>query len=167
MSWHILAATAAAIAFRSKSYAPEKPKVKPFVGACPHSLEMKPMPIEPTWVIAGDPQARAGSHSTAEDDCATTGVWECTAGEFRWYFHWDETVVILEGEVHVTAEDGTQRVLQAGDVAYFKGRTWATWRIDTYLKKVAFIRRPFPKPIAMLFRLRNMLRAKTQVGISA
>jgi quercetin dioxygenase-like cupin family protein len=75
--------------------------------------------------------------------------------------------VILEGEVHVTAEDGTQRVLQPGDVAYFKGRTWATWRIDKYLKKVAFIRRPFPKPIAMLFRLRNMLRAKTQVGISA
>ncbi|WP_105383606.1 cupin domain-containing protein [Neorhizobium alkalisoli] len=167
MSWQILAASVAAMAVRHKSYAPEQTPVKAFVGACPDSLEMAPLPIEPSWIISGDPQARAASHSKADDQCAATGVWDCTAGTFRWFFGWDETVVILEGEVHVTAEDGTQSTLRSGDVAYFKGGTWATWRIDNYVRKVAFLRKPFPAPLAALYRLRNMLRPKAQVGLAA
>ena len=116
MSWHIIAATAAAVAIRYKNYEPEeRPASKPFIGACPDALEMSPSPIEPSWILAGDPQARVAAHSKADDECAATGVWDCTAGSFRWFFGWDETVVILEGEVHVTAEDGTQRTLRAGD----------------------------------------------------
>lgn len=166
MAWQIWAATAAAAAIRYKSYVPENPVAKPFVGACPHSLEMQPLPIEPSWILAGNPQARAASHSKAEDQCAATGVWDCTAGTFRWFFGWDETVVILEGEVHVTAEDGTERTLQRGDVAYFKGGTWATWRIDSYVKKIAFLRKPFPAPLAFVYRLRNMLRPKRAIGLA-
>lgn len=166
MSWHIFAAAATAIAVRYKSYVPEPSTAKSFIGACPNSLEMAPLPIEPSWVIAGNPQARAASHSKAEDECAATGIWDCTAGTFRWFFGWDETVVILEGEVHVTAEDGTERVLQAGDVAYFKGGTWATWHIDNYVRKIAFLRKPFPAPLAFLYRLRNMLRPRPQVGLA-
>ena len=166
MAWQIWAATAAATAIRIKSYTPERSRGRSFIGACPHSLELKPLPIEPAWVLAGDPKARAASHSKAEDECAATGVWDCTAGTFRWFFGWDETVVILEGEVHVTAEDGTERTLRRGDVAYFKGGTWATWRIDTYVKKIAFLRRPFPAPLAVLYRLRNMLRPKRAVGLA-
>ncbi|WP_117193086.1 cupin domain-containing protein [Rhizobium terrae] len=166
MSWHMLAATAAAIAVRYKSYAPEPRPVTTFVGACPDALEMKPLPIEPSWVLSGNPQARAAAHSKAADECAATGVWDCTAGSFRWFFGWDETVVILEGEVDVTAEDGTQRILRAGDVAYFKGGTWATWRIDNYVKKVAFLRKPFPAPLSFLYRLKNALRPKPQIGLA-
>ena len=80
---------------------------------------MQPKPIEPSWVLAGNPQARLSLHSRAYDDQATTAIWDCTAGTFRWYFGWDETVMILEGEVHITAEDGSERTLKAGDIAVF------------------------------------------------
>lgn len=166
MSWHIFAATAAAFALRNKSYTPELPAVKSFVGGTPQMMEMKPLPIEPSWILSGDPQARAAAHSKAEDECAATGVWDCTAGSFRWFFGWDETVVILEGEVHVTADDGSERTLRAGDVAYFKGGTWATWQIDSYVRKVAFLRKPFPAPLAFLYRLKNALRPKPQLGLA-
>lgn len=119
---------------------------------------MKDAPIEPTWILDGAPVARVADHARSEDDSAHSAVWDCTAGTFRWYFHWDETVVILEGEVHVTAEDGSSYTLRAGDMGYFAARTWSTWHIDDYVKKAAFIRRPFPSPIAMLYRLRNAMR---------
>ncbi|NKF31385.1 DUF861 domain-containing protein, partial [Pseudomonas sp. BGM005] len=88
-------------------------------------------------------------------------------GEFRWYFGWDETVMILEGEVHITAEDGTERTLCAGDVAFFAGGTWASWRVDNYVRKVAFLRKPFPMPLAIAYRLRNLLRNGSNQGIAA
>ncbi len=165
MSWHIFAAVTAALAFRYKSYVPaETPKS--FIGACPQSLEMKPLPIDPAWILSGNPQARAASHSKAPDGCAATGVWDCTAGSFRWFFGWDETVVILEGEVQVIAEDRTERLLGPGDVAYFKAGTWATWHVHRYVKKIAFLRRPFPAPLAFLYRLRGLLRPRTGIGLT-
>jgi uncharacterized cupin superfamily protein len=162
----MIAATAAAIAIRYNSSDQDSEGAPSFVGASPDMLEMKPLPIEPSWVIAGNPQARAASHSKASDECAATGIWDCTAGTFRWFFGWDETVVIIEGEVQVTAEDGTQRILRSGDVAYFKGGTWATWHIETYVKKIAFLRKPFPAAIALLYRLRNLMRAKAAPSLA-
>ncbi|MBP1879252.1 putative cupin superfamily protein [Agrobacterium rubi] len=132
------------------------------VSATSHGMVMQPAPINPDWIIGGDPQARMADHSRSGDRAAYTALWDCTAGTFRWFFAWDETVHILEGGVHVTAEDGSVHVLRAGDVAYFKAGTWATWRVDTYVRKVAFLRRPFPAPIAFAYRLKNkLLPAKT------
>jgi len=75
---------------------------------------------------------------------------------------WDETVHIIEGDVHVTAADGSVHHLYAGDVAYFKAGTWATWRVDNYVRKVAFLRRPFPMPLALAYSVKNrLLPAKT------
>lgn len=121
-------------------------------------LRMKDAPIEPSWIINGSPVARSADHARSEDGSAISAVWDCTAGTFRWYFHWDETVVILEGEVDVTAEDGSSYTLRAGDMGYFAARTWSTWHVDNYVKKAAFIRRPFPSPIAALYRLRSAFR---------
>ena len=120
---------------------------------------MAPSPIKPEWVLTGDPQARVANHSQGDDQCASTCIWDCTAGSFRWYFGWDETVFILEGEVHVTSEEGIQRILRAGDVGYFKAGTWATWSVDSYVKKVAFMRRPFPGPLAFAYRIGGLLRS--------
>lgn len=161
----IVATAAMAVGYRARVEQASSSPV--FVSACPDTIEMKPSPIEPSWILSGDPQARAGAHSKAEDECAATGVWDCTAGSFRWYFGWDETVVILEGEVHVTAEDGTERVLRKGDIGYFKGGTWATWHVETYVRKIAFLRKPFPSPVAMLYRLKNALRPKPALGLVA
>ncbi len=130
----------------------------PMVSAAADLLEMRPSPIDPTWILSGNPQARIAEHSQSEDDAAITAVWDCTAGSFNWYFGWDETVMILEGEVHVTDENGVTRTLRAGDIAYFKGKTWATWRIEKYVRKIAFVRRPFPGPLQLVLKLRNKLK---------
>lgn len=116
---------------------------------------MKPAPINPEWIISGDPQARMADHSRSGDRAAYTALWDCTAGTFRWFFMWDETVHIIEGDVHVTAADGSVHHLNAGDVAYFKAGMWATWRVDTYVRKVAFLRRPFPMALALAYSVKN------------
>ncbi|MET0360107.1 MAG: cupin domain-containing protein [Pararhizobium sp.] len=123
-------------------------------------LPMLPSPINPDWIVAGAPVARLAEHSRSHDDAAVTAMWDCTAGEFNWYFGWDETVVILEGEVHVTAEDGTETTLRAGDIGFFNGGTWANWRIETYVRKIAFCRKKFPEPVVMAYRLRDLLRGE-------
>lgn len=137
---------------------------RPLIASSLDKLEMAPKPIEPSWVIAGNPQARLSLHSRAYDDQATTAIWDCTAGTFRWYFGWDETVMILDGEVHVTGEDGSERTLKAGDIAYFPGKSWATWHIDTYVRKIAFCRKEFPAPINLALKLRDRLRGNAQAS---
>ncbi|KAB2677521.1 MULTISPECIES: cupin domain-containing protein [Brucella/Ochrobactrum group] len=115
-------------------------------------MELKPAPINPDWVLEGNPKARSSEQSASRDGAAYTAIWDCTAGTFRWYFGWDETVYILDGEVHVTDADGGTRTLRTGDVAYFRGGTWATWKIDNYLRKVAFMRRTLPAPASFIYR---------------
>ncbi len=155
----LMLVTMVGAAMRSK--AAEEKMPRPLISASLDELEMAPKPIEPSWVLAGNPQARLSLHSRAYDDQATTAIWDCTAGTFRWYFGWDETVMILEGEVHITAEDGSQRTLKAGDIAYFPGKSWATWHIETYVRKIAFCRKEFPTPINVALKLRDRLRGVT------
>jgi uncharacterized protein len=118
-------------------------------------------PIEPSWILAGSPFARLANHSKSSDDASCTAVWDCTAGEFRWYFHWDETVFILEGDVRVTSASGNVVILKAGDIAYFRAGTWSTWKIDRYVRKVAFLRRPMPRLFVVARALVRRLRGQT------
>ena len=136
----------------------------PVVSAHSDHLALKPAPIKPEWIIRGTPLARIADHSTSTDEASSTAVWDCTAGEFRWYFGWDETVMILEGEVHVIGEDGSERTLKAGDIAYFPGKSWATWHIDSYVRKIAFCRKEFPAPVNMALKLRDRLRGTHSSG---
>ncbi|SCW37960.1 hypothetical protein SAMN02927900_01180 [Rhizobium mongolense subsp. loessense] len=163
----LMLASAVAMAARSLPYAVAPTRGRNFVAHSSDHLPMKSTPINPDWIVDGNPQARTAEHSRGHDDASLTAIWDCTAGEFRWFFGWDETVMILEGEVHVTAEDGTERTLRAGDVAFFAGGTWANWRVDNYVRKVAFLRKPFPRPVAILYRLRNLLRSSGQQGLAA
>jgi uncharacterized cupin superfamily protein len=140
----------------------------PVVAAAIDDLELEPAPIRREWVLRGDPQARVSTHSAAGDRQATTAVWDCTAGTFRWYFGWDETVVIVDGAVHVLAEDGSERTLHAGDIAYFPAGSWATWHVEKYVRKVAFCRRQFPAPVAIALRVgARMRRELTRAGLAA
>jgi uncharacterized protein len=157
MAFKLLLASMASMALMAPS---RRGEVKPpVVSAKGDHLALKAAPINPEWIIRGTPLARIGEHSQSADEAGLTAVWDCTAGEFRWFFGWDETVVIQEGEVHVTAEDGSQRLLTVGDIAYFRQGTWSTWRVDNYVRKIAFLRKPFPEPIATLYRIRNALRS--------
>lgn len=121
-------------------------------------LEMRDSPIVPEWIIDGTPMARSADHARSADGSSFSAIWDCTAGTFRWYFHWDETIIILEGQVHITDEDGSSYTLETGDMAYFPAGTWATWSVGEYVKKAAFLRRPLPFLLATLYRFRNILR---------
>lgn len=132
-------------------------EVPPLVAASSAAMEMKAAPIDPDWIVSGKPDARIAEHSHSADKAAMTALWDCTAGTFRWYFAWDETVMILEGEVRVTDANGAVRILKAGDIAYFAGNTWATWQIDNYVRKIAFLRRPFPLPVALAMKVKGRI----------
>ena len=165
MALKLYLASALAVAARDLPLLMQTVRTPPIVAAEAFGLELRDAPIEPSWILSGTPRARLAEHSRSADEAAVTAVWDCTEGQFRWYFGWDETVIILEGEVHVTAEDGTERVLKTGDIAYFKGKTWATWTVETYVKKIAFVRKPFPAPVALAWKLRNLFRAGGSGGL--
>ena len=124
-----------------------------FITGRAEEIELVDAPINPEWIVDGDPVARAGLHSPSVDGNASTHIWECTAGTFWWTFHDEETVFILEGQVRVTAQNGEARTLKPGDIAYFAEGTRALWDIEDYVKKVAFCRKP-TNPVK---QLRSML----------
>jgi uncharacterized cupin superfamily protein len=160
MSLKLMFATAATMAIRAVPLAPvymQSNQPEALIAASADEMSLNLAPINPEWIISGAPVARAADHSRSGDRASSTAMWDCTEGEFRWFFGWDETVYIIEGEVHITAEDGTQRLLRVGDVAYFRAGTWATWRVDNYVRKVAFMRRPFPTLLALAYRVKNKL----------
>lgn len=111
-----------------------------FIAGRPEEVALVDAPINPDWIIRGTPQARAGLHSPSIDGRASTHIWDCTAGSFWWTFGDDETVVIIEGSVRVTTEQGESRLLGQGDIAYFAGGTRAIWDVETYVRKIAFCR---------------------------
>lgn len=149
---------AAMVAVSARPHRPAAAVPAPVVAAAIDDLKLEPAPIRREWILAGNPQARASTHSAARDSQATTAVWDCTAGTFRWHFDWDETVVIVEGDVHVTVEDGSARTLKAGDIAYFPAGSRAVWHVEDYVRKVAFCRRQFPAPVTIALKARDRMR---------
>jgi uncharacterized protein len=98
-------------------------------------------PIEPSWIKQGAPVARCLTLSESPDGLLTAGLWDCTAGTFRWIFRSDEIVHILEGEVRVH-DDGQTHVLVPGSVAYFPRGRETVWEVPTYVKKSFTLRGP-------------------------
>jgi uncharacterized cupin superfamily protein len=117
------------------------------------TADLRDDPIDPQHVLAGRPHARARTWAVSADRTTTHWVWECSAGSFRWWFGFDETVTILEGSVRVEVDGEPPIVLVAGDAAYFPAGRWSTWTIDEYVRKQAVLRVPVPRPIALATRV--------------
>jgi len=115
-------------------------------------VELKSAPIRREWIIEGQPRARNQVLALSEDRMATTLVWDCTAGRFRWIYDTDETIHILEGEVRLTDAEGRTKRLGAGDVVFFPAGSSATWQVDDYVRKLAFFRQPVPRPMSLFLR---------------
>jgi uncharacterized protein len=148
-----------------------------FIAARPEDVVLVEAPIQRDWIVSGAPRARAGLHSPSVDGRAATNIWDCTSGSFWWTFYNEETVLILEGAVQVTTEDGETRTLLPGDIAYFAEGSKALWQIDRYVKKVAFCRHRASGPVtrlrAVLARMRSpalgsltSLKVLTAIGIA-
>jgi uncharacterized protein len=131
-------------------------------------VKLKVSPINPAWILEGEPIARNAVLSRSEDTTACTIFWDCTAGKFHWYYDFDETVHILEGSVIVSSENSPPKRLQAGDVAFFPVGTKAHWHVETYVRKVAFCRRVLPRQALPLINMarwaRGLLRGPAPAG---
>jgi uncharacterized cupin superfamily protein len=125
---------------------------------------LEPAPINPDWIIEGTPEARYRVLSTSTDRTATTVVWECTAGSFKWLYHSEEVIHVLEGGVTLTDTSGTRRI-GAGDVIYFPPGSEAVWVIDSYIRKLAVFRTSLPRPLSISFRLWNRVRQDGVAGL--
>lgn len=115
--------------------------------------DLEPAPINPGWVLAGQPRARAVDLAHSPDGTCTSAQWDCTAGRFFWYFAVEETVHILEGEVVVTGHDGQSVRLRAGDVAVMPAHTWMVWHVENYVRKLAVCRYAIPRPFGRALRM--------------
>jgi uncharacterized protein len=131
-------------------------------------VELKISPINPAWILEGEPVARNAVLSRSADTTACTIFWDCTAGKFNWHYDFDETVHILEGSVIVSSENSPAKRLEAGDVAFFPVGTKAHWHVETYVRKVAFCRRVLPRQAVPLIHLvrwaRGLVRGPAPAG---
>jgi uncharacterized cupin superfamily protein len=109
--------------------------------------ELASAPINPEWILEGNPVARNKFLSRSVDGSGSTYIWDCTAGRFNWHYHIDETVCVLTGSVLVKDPSGGSRLLEAGDTAFFAAGSSAEWTVQTYIRKVAFMHRPMPAPL--------------------
>ena len=117
------------------------------------SAELEDDPIRPEDVLSGDPRARARTWAVSADGTTSHWMWDCSAGSFRWWFGFDETVTIVEGSVRVQV-DGEEPVdLAVGDAAYFPAGRWSTWIIDDYVRKQAVLRVPVPRSMSYVARV--------------
>ncbi len=119
-------------------------------------------PIESSWILDGKPRARLELLSSSADGTASTYFWDCTAGRFNWFYSFDETFHILEGEVILKYPTGDLRRVTAGDTVFFPAGSRAEWTVDNYVRKLAFCRTPLPNYLTVarhwLRRLKRTIR---------
>ena len=119
--------------------------------------ELKNCPINPEWILEGQPKTRMAVLSDGSSDAsAFTVMWDCSAGRFNWFYSIDETVFILEGDVTLTFPSGATRRLSPGSSYFFARGTQAQWQVDNYVRKVAFCHEPLS---AKVFTIKRAFRA--------
>lgn len=107
-----------------------------------HQQDLQPAPINPDWILSGNPVARVTTLAVAADQMLSCAVWECQAGSFKWVYGLDEMVQILEGEVVIEEQTPSKKVhtLRAGDTAFFPDGLTTIWTVSKYVKKFAIHR---------------------------
>jgi uncharacterized cupin superfamily protein len=119
--------------------------------------ELKSCPIQASWILEGQPEARVAVLSDGSSDSSAFMVmWDCSAGRFNWFYSIDETVYILDGAVTLTLPSGAIRKLVAGSSHFFARGTQVQWQIDSYVRKVAFCHEPMS---AKVFNAKRLFRA--------
>ena len=103
---------------------------------------LMPMEVEASWIKSGNPVFTTTETARSPDGRTINGLWACVgATTFEWTFALDETVHVLEGEVHIDYL-GRQFTLKPGDTATFHHGTRALWRVPQHLKKAYTLHQP-------------------------
>jgi uncharacterized cupin superfamily protein len=119
---------------------------------------LMPRPIEPSWIIEGNPVAQCSVLSKSADGLASTMVWQCSEGKFNWYYDFDETILILEGAIVVESDTMAPTRYGPGDVIFFRDGAHAKWHVEGHVKKLAFCRKT--QPVLLGFALRVFSKIK-------
>jgi uncharacterized protein len=115
-------------------------------------VALTPRPIEPSWIIEGNPEASWCVLSKSADGLASSMVWHCTEGKFNWYYEFDETILILEGSIVLENDSMRPTRYGPGDVIFFRDGAHARWHVEGHVKKLAFCRKT--QPVWLGFALR-------------
>jgi len=134
------------------------------VGTSPANLVSNP--IRPAWILDGKPAARMALLSSSADGTASTYFWDCTAGRFNWFYSFDETFHVLEGEVTLKYPSGTSHRVVAGDTVFFPAGSSAEWTVDNYVRKLAFCRTTLPSYLTAARQLVRRLKRLVGGGFS-
>jgi uncharacterized protein len=121
-------------------------------------VNLTPKPIEPSWIIEGNPVAQWSVLSKSADGLASTMVWQCTEGRFNWYYNFDETILILEGSIVLENDIMPATRYGVGDVIFFKNGAHARWHVEGHVRKLAFCRTT--QPVLLGFALRVISKIK-------
>jgi len=130
---------------------------KSIVIAAADTADIKPAPVLPDWVLNGAPETRSKELARSHDRTSYAMVWDCTAGRFNWHYNKDETLVVLSGEAFIGNGKGEERRIGPGDIVFFPAGTSATWRVPSYIRKVAFLRHTMPRPLGFGVLAWNLL----------
>jgi uncharacterized protein len=120
--------------------------------------KMSSSPIEPSWIIEGNPVAELSFLSRSADDRAWTVVWQCNAGKFHWYYDLDETILILDGSVVIEADGMPPARYEPKDVIFFREGAHAIWHVEHSVRKLAFCRKT--NPVLLNFVVRALSKIK-------
>jgi uncharacterized protein len=159
MVWNFWTDETGAKAIDGKPCSPEvtMPVLRVETSHC--NVDLKPSPIEPSWIIAGNPEAHAHMLWSSSDGAAKTFIWSCTRGKFDWYYDWDETMMILEGSIVLESEGMPSKRYGVGDAVFFREGAHAKWQVEDYVKKVAFCRITNAFGLAFAVRAVNKLKS--------
>jgi uncharacterized cupin superfamily protein len=125
-------------------------------------VELFPSPIEPTWIIEGNPQAKSCVISRSTDRLSYTVIWECTEGKFNWYYGLDETILILEGSIILESDSLPSKRYASGDTILFRKGAHARWHVEEHVKKLAFCHKVQPALVG--FALRSLSPVKNKLS---
>src|SRR5262249_24246591 len=125
--------------------------------AAPADVELAPNPINPAWIIEGNPQARARRLAESADRTSSVMAWSCTPGRFEWHYAVDETVYVISGEVLVTDENGKIHRLGPGDMAFFLAGSHSGWQGTKPVRKPAVCRHSMLRPAGFVLRAWNKI----------
>lgn len=122
------------------------------------AVNLTPGPIEPSWIIEGNPVAQCCVLSKSADGLATTVVWQCSEGKFNWYYDFDETILILEGSIVLENDAMRPTRYGPGDVIFFRDGAHAKWHVEGHVRKLAFCRKTQPILFALALRVFSKIK---------
>ncbi len=132
-----------------------------FIQTANTTSKLTPSPIEPSWIVEGDPVAQSSLMSKSADGLAWTVVWQCSEGKFNWYYDMDETLLILEGSIVLESDTMPPTRYGPGDTIFFRDGAHARWHVERRVRKLAFCRKT--QPVWLSFGLRLFSRIKRTV----